>query len=79
MSRIKHLLKKIRKKDNLSKEEVTYYKQLYDEVHDLDNEQTNCQIDEIIAANHDVYYDALAQAHADGYDNGHYCIGGSTR
>jgi len=25
------------KKDNLSKEEVTYYKQLYDEVHDLDN------------------------------------------
>lgn len=37
MSRIKHLLKKIRKKDNLSKEEVTYYKQLYDEVHDLDN------------------------------------------
>jgi len=25
------------KKDNLSKEEVTYYKQLYDEVNDLDN------------------------------------------
>ena len=41
--------------------------------------KTNCQIDEIIAANHDVYYDTLAQANADGYDNGHWCIGGSTR
>ncbi len=39
----------------------------------------NKQIDEIIAANHDVYYDTLAQANADGYDNGHWCIGGSTR
>lgn len=49
------------------------------EVHDLDNEQTNCQINEIIAANHDVYFDTLSAAHAAGYDNGHWCIGDSTR
>lgn len=49
------------------------------EVHDLDNEQRNCQIDEIIAAGHDRPFKTLAEAHAAGYDNGHYCIGGSTR
>ncbi len=49
------------------------------EVHDLDNEQTNCQINEIIAARHDLYYDTLQEAHNAGYDNGHWCIGGSTR
>ena len=51
------------------------------EVHDLHNEKTQCQIDEIIRARHAVVFtpDTLSQAHADGYDNGHYCIGGSTR
>jgi len=34
------------------------------EVHDLDNEKTNCQIDEIIRA---------------GHDKRAYCIGGSNR
>lgn len=49
------------------------------EVHDLDNEQPQCQISEIIAANHDVYFDNLSSAHLQGFDNGHWCIGGSTR
>jgi hypothetical protein len=49
------------------------------EVHDLDNEQTNCQIDEIIKAGHDRPYTSLSSAHADGYDNCAYCLGGSTR
>ena len=49
------------------------------EVHDLDNETPQCQIDEIIAAHHDVYYDVLQDAKNVGYDNGHFCLGGSTR
>ena len=51
------------------------------EVHDLHNETTQCQIDEIIAAGNAVVFapDTLSQAHADGYDNGYYCIGNSTR
>lgn len=49
------------------------------EVHDLDNEKTSCQIDEIIKAGHDRPYDYLSTAHSDGYDNCHWCIGGSTR
>ena len=54
------------------------------EVHDLDNEKTGgnqCQIDEIIQANHAVTFspDTLAQAHSEGYDNCAHCIGGSTR
>ena len=54
------------------------------EVHDLDNEKTGpheCQIDEIIAAGHARTFtpDRLEQAHREGYDNGEYCIGGSTR
>ncbi len=49
------------------------------EVHDLDNEQTNCQISEIISANHDVYFDTLSGAHQQGYDNGHWCLGNSKR
>ena len=51
------------------------------EVHDLHNEKTQCQIDEIIAAGNAVLFtpDTLGQAHADGYDNGYYCIGNSTR
>jgi len=49
------------------------------EVHDLDNEQVNCQIDEIINAGHEVPFNNLSDAHNAGYDNGHYCIGSSTR
>ena len=51
------------------------------EVHDLHNEQTNCQIDKIIQANHAVVFDpdTLEQAHNEGYDNCAYCIGGSER
>ncbi len=48
------------------------------EVHDLDNEQTNCQIPEI-KPEHRVPFGSLAEAHQAGYDNCHYCIGGSTR
>ncbi len=49
------------------------------EVHDLDNEKPQCQIDEIIEAGHAVPFDSLQVAHDAGYDNGHYCLGGSTR
>ena len=49
------------------------------EVHDLDNEKTNCQIDEIIEAGHDKPYNSLEKAHEGGFDNCHYCIGDSTR
>lgn len=51
------------------------------EVHDLDNEKTLCQIDEIIQAGHAITFspDTLHQAHQQGYDNCAYCIGASTR
>lgn len=51
------------------------------EVHDLENEEPQCQIDEIIAAEHAVVFspDTLAQAHSEGYDNCAFCLGGSTR
>lgn len=49
------------------------------EVHDLDSEKINCQIDEIIKAKNDKPYNSLAAAHADGYDNCAYCLRGSTR
>lgn len=49
------------------------------EVHDLDNENTNCQIDEIIRARNDKPYNSLDAAHRDGYDNCHWCLGRSTR
>jgi hypothetical protein len=49
------------------------------EVHDLDNEFRQCQIDEIIAAGNERPYDLLSDAKRDGYDNCHYCIGNSTR
>ena len=51
------------------------------EVHDLRNENTNCQIDEIIRNGHAVVFspDTLQQARSEGYDNGHYCLGGSRR
>jgi hypothetical protein len=54
------------------------------EVHDLDNERTGanqCQINEIIQANHARTFnpDTLDQAHSEGYDNCAYCIGASKR
>ena len=51
------------------------------EVHDLQNEKPQCQIDEIIQHRHAVVFspDTVEQAHSEGYDNGHFCIGGSTR
>ena len=45
------------------------------EVHDLDNEQANCQIDEIIDAGHDRPFYTLAAAHAAGCDkNCDWCL-----
>lgn len=49
------------------------------EVHDLDKETTNCQIEEIIDAGHAKPFDTLEDAHDEGYDNCAYCLGGSTR
>lgn len=49
------------------------------EVHDLDNERTNCQIDEIISAGHDTPFETLAAAQRAGYDNCAYCLGNSKR
>lgn len=49
------------------------------EVHDLDNEKTNCPIDEIIIAGNAVPYNSLSDAHVAGYDNCAWCNGGSTR
>jgi hypothetical protein len=51
------------------------------EVHDLQNESTQCQIDEIIRAGHGVVFspDSADQARREGFNNCHWCIGGSTR
>lgn len=49
------------------------------EVHDLDNEKTACQIDEIIKAGHDKPYTSLTSAHTDGYDDCAKCLTASTR
>jgi len=49
------------------------------EVHDLDKEQVNCQIDEIIKAGHDRPFQTLQAAHAAGLDNCAWCLGGSKR
>ena len=49
------------------------------EVHDLDNEKTNCQIDEIINAKNDKPYTSQKAASDDGYDNCAYCIGNSQK
>lgn len=49
------------------------------EVHDTDNENTNCQLEEI-KADHRRWYDTLIQAKADeNYDTCAWCLGGSTR
>jgi hypothetical protein len=48
------------------------------EVHDTDNENTNCQLDEI-SSDHRKWYDTLAEAKRDhDYDNCAWCIGNST-
>ena len=49
------------------------------EVHDLDNEQTTRQIDEIIKAGNDRPFNTLSAAHAAGYDNCAWCLDGSRR
>ena len=51
------------------------------EVHNLRNEKTQCQIDEILRAGHAMAFtpDTLDEAHRCGYDNCAYCIGGSKR
>jgi hypothetical protein len=49
------------------------------EVHDLDNEKTNCQIDEIIRAGNDKPYNSLSDGHNAGLDDCDYCLSGSTR
>jgi hypothetical protein len=49
------------------------------EVHDLDAEKTQCQIDEIIRAGNDKPYNSLDAAHRDGYDDCAYCLTGSQR
>ncbi len=50
------------------------------EVHNLMDQQTNCQIDEIKPENKKYFTpDTLAQAHSEGYDNCAYCLGLSKR
>lgn len=49
------------------------------EVHDLDNETVNCQINEIIAAGHDMPFTSLVVAKLSGFDNCAYCVGNSLR
>lgn len=46
------------------------------EVHDLNNEQRNCQIDEIVSVE---CLSTLSEARSKGYDNCAYCLGNSTR
>ncbi len=46
------------------------------EVHNLNNEQTNCQINEIKDSKK---FESLKEAHDEGYDNCHYCLGDSKR
>lgn len=47
------------------------------EVHDTQNEDTNCQLDEILTE-HRRWYDSLEEAKRDySYDNCHWCLGGS--
>jgi hypothetical protein len=49
------------------------------EVHNTNNEQTNCELDEI-KVEHRHWYDSLTEAKADkSYDNCAWCLGASTR
>lgn len=48
------------------------------EVHDLDNEQNRCKIDEIKDEHVKTFVpDTHGQAKSEGFDNCHYCIGNS--
>ncbi len=51
------------------------------EVHDLNNEKSQCQIDTILRNGNGVGFvpDTLSQAHAERFDNCAWCIGRSTR
>ena len=49
------------------------------EVHDLDNETVQCQIDEILESGNAFPFKSLETAYQLGYDNCHCCLGGSTR
>ena len=51
------------------------------EVHDLQNEKTQCQVNEFLPLGHGVRFlpDTLDEAHRCSYDNCAYCIGGSKR
>lgn len=49
------------------------------EVHDLENEKPDCQIDAIIAAGDEEPFNILALAHAMKYKNCACCLGGPTR
>ena len=49
------------------------------EVHDLDQETSQCQIDEIIRAAHNKLYHTASQARADGFRNCAYCLGQTNR
>ena len=49
------------------------------EVHDLNHEKVNCQIDEIIKAGNDKAFNTIYEAIREGYDNCYWCIGNSKR
>ena len=51
------------------------------EVHDLNNEKPQCQIDKILGPGHTVGFspDTREQAHSEGNDNGEHCIGAGLR
>jgi len=49
------------------------------EVHDLDNEKSQCRIDEVMTAGRAVPFFTLREVHETGYDNCSYCIGNSAR
>jgi len=48
------------------------------EVHHVPSKKTNCQLDEIKDGVRFIP-DTLQEAKNNGYDNCHYCLGGSTR
>jgi len=49
------------------------------EFHDLENENTNCQIDEIIGAKHDVPLRSKEEARAKGFDPCAWCMPGESQ
>ena len=49
------------------------------EVHDLNNEIGQCQVDGIITAGHSVPFQTLQEARKAGYSNRHDCVRDSTR